>query len=167
MTRRTNGLATINADPNDWNFTRMLFNEKVGFQAFFESPTGIDGEFGIKSFYGKPGDQLYVKGENPIWLEILDIKVERLASISSADAIAEGIESAGEEPLMFYKNYDVGKDFLYDLNYGFNHGKEDHSAPVASFCTLWTSIYNRESWLKNPWVWVISFKQIQKSENNG
>jgi hypothetical protein len=101
------------------------------------------------------------------WLKITDIKAEHLASISSADAIAEGIESYGEEPLKFYNNYFVGKDFLYDSEYGFNYGKEIQSAPVASFCTLWISIYGHRTWLANPWVWVITFEPIIKPESNG
>ncbi len=96
-----------------------------------------------------------------IWLQVTDIRVERLQDISEQDAIAEGIESyhmIGD--LIAYKNYSetARKDFLNKSSYGFDSGKETHSAPVASFCSLWVDINGRESWISNPWGWVISFK---------
>lgn len=99
-----------------------------------------------------------------IWLEITDIKCERLQGISAEDAIAEGILITRPlEGITYYKNYGDGnkcKDFLEEVTYGFNHGKEEHAAPVASFCTLWIEINGRESWIANPWVWVVKFKVL-------
>ncbi|MGQ3662032.1 hypothetical protein [Citrobacter braakii] len=66
-----------------------------------------------------------------ILLEITDVRVERLRSMSQADARAEGVIAA--------------------------------SGPMEAglaFRELWDSIYGEESWLANPWVWVIEFKRI-------
>ena len=68
-----------------------------------------------------------------ITLEITDVRIERLQSISEADAKAEGIEPA-ECCLAHY------------------HG----------FSKLWQNVYGSESWEANPWVWVIEFRRVEK-----
>ena len=73
-----------------------------------------------------------------ITLEITSVRVERLNEISEEDAIAEGtsfdaaIESIMCEPDRARRAYKL----------------------------LWNSINGPGSWDKNPWVWVIKFKQI-------
>ncbi|MCH9563903.1 morphogenetic protein [Klebsiella pneumoniae] len=69
-----------------------------------------------------------------ILLEITDVRVERLKSISDGDAIREGCSTA-------------------DMKSG------DCVADV--FARLWASIYGDESWNSNPWVWVIEFKRVE------
>ncbi len=69
-----------------------------------------------------------------ILLEITDVRVERLKSISDGDAIREGCSIA-------------------DMKSG------DCVADV--FARLWASIYGAESWNANPWVWVIEFKRVE------
>lgn len=133
-------------------------------EAFAED--GFEGNYVFKSDFGdlykwRPAIHM-PKEAARIWLKVSNISVERLQDITTEDAILEGIETFGDEPLKFYKNYGSGKDFLYDSKYGFNFGKETHTAQVASFCTLWMSIYGRESWILNPWVWRIKFEKIEK-----
>lgn len=73
-----------------------------------------------------------------ITLEITDVRVERLKSISEADARAEGVVAASgpfEAQLAFYE--------------------------------LWRSIYGWESWDSNPWVWVIAFKRVDTGSAAG
>jgi hypothetical protein len=82
-------------------------------------------------------------------LEITDIRVEQLQSISEEDAIAEGIQSwkDGNFDRTVYKNYRKNEgEWLF--------------LPYASFQSLWESINGVNSWNNNPWVWVIEFKQI-------
>lgn len=67
-----------------------------------------------------------------ILLEITDVRVERLNSISEVDAEAEGVTDTG---------------------YG--------DSLVDGYRYLWKSIYGEESWAANPWVWVIEFKRIE------
>lgn len=67
-----------------------------------------------------------------ITLEITDVRVERLNSITESDAEAEGVTDTGFGDLL-----------------------------VDGFRYLWKSIYGEESWAANPWVWVIEFKRIE------
>ncbi|HBY4322464.1 TPA: hypothetical protein MIU07_19485 [Klebsiella pneumoniae] len=67
-----------------------------------------------------------------ILLEITDVRVERLRSMSQDDARAEGVIAASG-PM---------------------------EAGLA-FRELWDSIYGEESWKANPWVWVISFERVE------
>lgn len=64
-------------------------------------------------------------------LEITDVRVERLRSMSQQDARAEGVIAASG-PM---------------------------EAGLA-FRQLWESIYGADSWQVNPWVWVIEFKCV-------
>jgi hypothetical protein len=82
-----------------------------------------------------------------IFLEITDIRVERLQDISKEDAISEGIEKFDGENN--WKGYFKG-DYAYFKN------------PILSFTSLWRSINGFDSWDANPFVWVISFISIEK-----
>ena len=85
-----------------------------------------------------------------IFLEITDRRVERVQAISEEDAVSEGIESQGVDAgPRVYRDYVVGGWI---------------KSPVSSFRTLWESINGQESWDSNVWVWVISFKRIDKPE---
>jgi hypothetical protein len=122
-----------------------------------------DGEFGVKFPYGKVGDVLWVRETwrgieqetggfryeykatekinlvdkwKPsifmpreaarIFLEVTDLRVERVRDISEEDARAEGVSS-----IMSYKG-------------------------------LWCKINGPGSWDSNPWVWITTFKRIEK-----
>ncbi|EKZ6514951.1 hypothetical protein RYB76_002291 [Klebsiella pneumoniae] len=79
-----------------------------------------------------------------ILLEITDVRVERLSSISQEDAKAEGMELTGWRPT--YSDPDSGGEVM---------------TPYDNFAELWSSIYGDESWKANPWVWVIEFKRVE------
>lgn len=68
-----------------------------------------------------------------ISLRITDVRVERLQSISQADANAEGI-AAQSGPWLHHV--------------------------IADYRRLWGSINGAESWNSNPWVWVVSFERV-------
>jgi hypothetical protein len=68
-----------------------------------------------------------------IWLEVTDVRVERLQEITETDAIAEGVR-------------------LEDSKKWFKH--------THVFEELWQSINGPDSWEANPWVWVVSFKGL-------
>ena len=71
-----------------------------------------------------------------IWLEITNIRVERVQDIDENGACAEGCE-------------------LYT--------SETNLGPVRTFERLWDSLHAKRGfgWDKNPWVWVLEFKRIK------
>ena len=85
-----------------------------------------------------------------LFLQITDIRVERLRDITEEDARHEGVLPC---PFVVgnWKNYLPGD-------------ADSYATPVGSFCSLWQSINGPESWEDNPWVWVMKFKQIEKPE---
>ena len=78
------------------------------------------------------------KTDARIWLQVEEIRVERLNEISEEDAIAEGVETLG-----LYPGYNVS-----------SRGK---------FEGLWNLINGDESWDANPWVWVVKYKVLSKT----
>lgn len=82
-----------------------------------------------------------------ITLQVIDVRIERVAYITEDDAIAEGILPTEKMfGVQYYKGYHP--NILYSLE------------PVASFATLWESIHGESSFSNNPWVWVIDFIQV-------
>ncbi len=92
-----------------------------------------------------------------LYLEITGIRVERLQDITGSDAIAEGIESSNYEGKTYFKDYIDDKTPADGIPYFPSLGD-----PIKSFKSLWKSINGFESWDANPWVWVVSFKMIEK-----
>jgi hypothetical protein len=82
-----------------------------------------------------------------IFLEVSDVRVERVQNISEEDAKSEGVEilSAKIFGANFYMNYVTDQPLI---------------CPKKSFSTLWHSIHGEGSWKSNPWVWVIKFKVL-------
>lgn len=74
------------------------------------------------------------RGLSRIDLEIVSVRVERLQGISRGDAMDEGCPFP-------------------------NMAKE--TDPVGWFADLWCGINGTESWVTNPWVWVIEFRRVQ------
>lgn len=88
-----------------------------------------------------------------ILLEITDVRVERLNSISEEDCWAEGIEAVDG----LFENTEI-----IDMALKIGCCVED-SKPM--FALLWQSIYGADSWQANPWVWVIEFKRIEGDDH--
>ena len=84
-----------------------------------------------------------------ILLEITDVRVERLNSISEEDCWAEGIEAVDG----LFENTEI-----IDMALKIGCCVED-SKPM--FALLWQSIYGDDSWQANPWVWAITFRRIE------
>ena len=89
-----------------------------------------------------------------IFLEVTNVRVERLKDISEDDAIAEGIEiiDYAESILAVFKNYNLKE-------------KKGTLYPRLSFLTLWSKINGIDSWKANPWVWVYEFKVVEKPKD--
>lgn len=71
-----------------------------------------------------------------IWLEITDVRVERLQSITEADCLAEGTTGG----------------------HGAIPGYAYSATPLEHFRHIWESTGG--DWAANPWVWVVDFKTI-------
>jgi len=89
-----------------------------------------------------------------IALEITNVRVERLQDISNADAIAEGIERNPEYPAL-WKSGNLHGDQNTMKSTGF---------PKLAYRSIWEQINGHESWVANPWVWVIEFKRVDNSQ---
>ena len=89
-----------------------------------------------------------------IFLEVTNVRVERLQDITEEDAIAEGIKKTwinDDIKQCKFKNY-------------INDGKGSKS-PIDSFISLWKKINGEDSWKSNPWVWVYEFKVVNKPKD--
>jgi len=76
-----------------------------------------------------------------IWLEVEETTVERLQEISRDDCLKEGLDIHGAQ----FKDY-VNNTLTYNER--------------ISFRSLWQSINGKDSWKKNPWIWVVTFKVL-------
>jgi hypothetical protein len=109
---------------------------------------------------GEPGVKWRPSIFMPRWasritLEITAVRVERLQSISEADARAEGVRLS-QRAVSPSKAQSFWWDYL----------RSEPSCPWAreSFGTLWESINGPDgpgSWYANPWVWVVEFRRVQ------
>ena len=79
-----------------------------------------------------------------IWLEVTNVRVERLQEITEEDARAEGCK--------VYEGGYVFPGTSYD-KIGLCHG-----SPEMAFQVMWGELYPNSD--TNPWVWVISFKKV-------
>lgn len=92
-----------------------------------------------------------------LFLEVTNVRVERLNDISEIDAEKEGINLVGHN---CYENYLVSKDWNYlGINQKNCHMLED---PVGSFASIWCSSNGLKSWELNPFVWMYDFKLVER-----
>lgn len=111
----------------------------------------------IKCPYGTPGDRLWVrrkpdlsfawkKADAFLWLEITNVRVERLQDISGADCGAEGIVPNGDP------------NWHRDLVGGVH---AEVRAIREAFADAWDDTNGKKHpWSSNPWVWVIEFRRL-------
>jgi len=103
-----------------------------------------------------------------ITLEIVDVRVERLNAITQDGALAEGAtwtDNGVTEAARMRGQSTAEADKWGQAKAGWSHEGEtdpDHCLGSArgSFWHLWESIYGPDSWDRNPWVWVITFKKV-------
>lgn len=82
------------------------------------------------------------------FLEVTNVRIERLQEITEDDAINEGIERVSIAPFVHrFTNY------LH---------KNKFAGPKESFKTLWMKINGIESWEVNPYVFVCDFKVVER-----
>jgi hypothetical protein len=84
-----------------------------------------------------------------LFLEITNIRLERLYDISETDAIAEGIM-----PEM--------SDFTFQMYENYNKEGYRYVNAKDSYKSLWILINGQKSWDENPYVWVYDFKLVER-----
>lgn len=90
-----------------------------------------------------------------IFLEIVSVKAQRLYDITRQDAFSEGITNGTEL-----------EDTKHEVEYyQYKFGGPRFPSAVQAFYALWEKINGAESLDKNPWVWVIEFKRVDKPNN--
>lgn len=83
-----------------------------------------------------------------LFLEVTDIRIERLTEISEEDAILEGVQKQFSTLFNEWRFKDYANI------------KDDWRSAISSFQSLWASINGINSWDENPLVWVYSFKVV-------
>jgi len=117
---------------------------------FYYAADYVNNEAWIHTSWKKKPSIHMPKAAARIWLQISDIKIERLKDISEQDAIAEGVERIADG----FKNYAKLPKLISTL--------QCFDTAYVSFLSLWESINGYESSELNPWVWVITFKRVAK-----
>ncbi len=108
------------------------------------------------SMQGRLGDRWNSGIHMPRWasrtlLEIINVRVERLQSISEADCIAEGVKQLGEE-----------QGWVTEAR--FPDGKRHFGAGAYD---LYRQLWDRRvanglyGWDRNPFVWVVEFRRVE------
>jgi hypothetical protein len=176
QTRRAKGLEYINGLPNEYRQDGISNDNpaEYWFERLEEDDYPTEIYTPVLCPYGQVGDVLWVregfaverwgyeyKADHPelkggfkpsihmpaaacrSWCIITGIEVQRLQDISEEDAIGEGIEV---DEIGWYRLYLVGKGV----------GVTNNAKP--SFQSLWQCINGLESWLDNPWVWVVRYE---------
>jgi hypothetical protein len=115
---------------------------------------------GFRKPYDKWKPSLFMpKSACRLWLEITDVKMERLQNISEEDAIKEGIKE--------YEFQDAGMPagtgYSHEQSGSYDEGLELEVCARNAFIYLWKKINGEGSWDKNPWVWVVSFNMLKTS----
>lgn len=198
QTRRTikpqpdsRGLRTTNVEFEDWHGREIKPKAQIGdifwvretFQVTdWEHPTndnygyiykasenGKDWEDNNQGWKWKPS--IFMPKEAcRLFLEVTDVRVERLQDISEADMIAEGIRvsvSPKGGALLRMTGKNPPFSFLPDgcLQDSYDGKLTQYDFLKTEWAALWSDINGRDSWDANPWVWVYEFKQINKPQN--
>lgn len=104
-------------------------------------------------------------------LEITDVRVERLHSITEEDAKAEGVtEVWGTENWSFYDQRTAAYLSTFEDPSGKRPGIEGvrHHPPALllmareKYAQLWDEINGKRArWVTDPWIWRISFRRVE------
>lgn len=89
-----------------------------------------------------------------LFLEITNVRVERLHDITESDAIAEGVK------IIKTKKYGLNDEFELEIWLDYEDKRNDYGCSSAkkSYMTLWNKINGRGSWEENPLVYAYNFE---------
>lgn len=149
---------------NFWAYGEWVIADKKYFHYYGGEPNESNVAFGKSkpmnqlsfspdkyTWHKKPSIFLHKKSSR-ILLKVINVRVQRLQSISEEDANCEGVKC------------DLSLDFNQYLNY--EKGIYQLPSAVESFKSLWSEINGRESWNANPFVWVIQFEVARSPKHH-
>lgn len=175
QTRRLNGLKKFNRQPDRWRLEGSTFAFDGGFEyvPVPNCPYGQPGDrLWVRETWANPGEEGVLYRANPedaalverwktdpnypqvkwqpsifmpksacrLWLELTEVRMERLQDITYQDAIAEGVTIKPDAEIAARV--------------------ADDSPARMEYWALWVSINGADSWARNPFVWVLSFKMV-------
>jgi len=146
----------IGKEEKDWTMHYWVFKDGAQMYStgeYFPGPKDKEPNFATGTKW-RPSIHM-PKAACRIWLQIVSIRLERLNEINHYSALAEGIEVKHDDECDIYKDYEATTEFS-------PFGDTYYETPFFSFKSLWKKINGIESWDKNPWVWVVEFKRIEK-----
>lgn len=125
-----------------------------------EAPTAFSNKCRKEGWYKRLA-RFMPKSYTRTWLEVTDVRIERLQDITEDEAILEGVEVINDPRGKCYKSYEIIHEGKHK---GTAHpfAVAPNASPIWSFRELWESINGPKSFDANPWVWVISFKLTKK-----
>lgn len=84
-----------------------------------------------------------------LWLDVTEVRVQRLQDISEEDCIAEGIERSTEYPNLWHRGPLKGDQNNVSVT-GF---------PTLAYRSIWEALHTKpgERWEDNPWIVAVSF----------
>ena len=115
----------------------------------------------------EPKGKVLVSIHMPRWasrltLTVTDVRVERLQSISEADAEAEGVERVDYQGAQAWKSYET-----YPDGSRHPHSSVPNRLASISYRELWNSIKGAGAWEQNPWVVALTFTVEQRNIDAG
>lgn len=102
--------------------------------------------------FGKTTSPIYMpRWASRITLEITDVRVQQLQSISEDDAKAEGLYEFTDPPRVPTSSYGSSPADCWETD------------PRKAYARLWDAINAKRGfgWEPNPWVWALSFRRIE------
>lgn len=117
--------------------------------------TDADAPSGCGWDMGKPRSPMFLmEWMTRNFIQITDVRPERLQDITEDDAVKEGIRMTDPKDGEFIAHYNSTK---HPASFNFTTARQAYSE-------LWDEINGESSWSSNPWVWVYSFKLITPKE---
>lgn len=87
------------------------------------------------------------------FLEITEVRLERLHDIDRNGAIDEGVHREWDGTYYWYQNYNPKNGpTMFKLD------------PISSYQSLWETINGEGSWDINPYIWVLKFAKLKSYE---
>lgn len=100
------------------------------------------------------------KHASRIFLEVLNVQIERIQQTATIDILAEGVEIKNDFPI------GVKNGVITFLPNGSLKKPIDKDQLAKAFwASLWSNINGRESWDNNQWVFAYEFKEVSEPQN--